>query len=151
MNPGGIRADLTPNANGELTYAGAFAVEPFGSSLITMTLTGDQIHTILMEQFATSPPRVLAVSAGFTYTFTASAFGVSIDPTTMKLNGTVIDPAGTYRVVANSFLALGGDGFTPFGIGTDRIGGILDVDALTAFLGTHDPVPLPTSARITRH
>ncbi len=30
----------------------------------------------------------------------------------MALNGTPIDPAATYRVTTNDFLANGGDGFT---------------------------------------
>ncbi len=37
MNPGGIRADL---AAGDVTYNEAFTVQPFGNSLVTMTLTG---------------------------------------------------------------------------------------------------------------
>ena len=49
MNPGGIRADLTyaasgTEADGEVTYGEAFTTQPFGNSLVTMTLTGQQIH-----------------------------------------------------------------------------------------------------------
>jgi 5'-nucleotidase len=57
MNPGGIRADITfassgVDADGEVTYGEAFSVQPFGNSLVTMTLTGAQIETLL-EQRAT--------------------------------------------------------------------------------------------------
>ena len=41
MNPGGVRADIA--GDGEVTYGDAFSVQPFGNSLVTMTLTGAQI------------------------------------------------------------------------------------------------------------
>ena len=39
----------------------------------------------------------------------------------MALNGTPIDPAATYRVTTNDFLANGGDGFTNLTAGTGRV------------------------------
>ena len=56
MNPGGIRDEITfassgPEADGELTYGEAFSVHPFGNSMVTMTLTGAQIDTLLEQQF----------------------------------------------------------------------------------------------------
>ncbi len=57
MNPGGIRADLTyPSSpagegDGNVTYGESFTVQPFGNSLVTMTLTGAQIETLLEQQF----------------------------------------------------------------------------------------------------
>jgi len=54
----------------------------------------------------------------------------------MALNGTPIDPAATYRVTTNDFLANGGDGFTNLSLGTDRTTAPgFDVDALTAYVG----------------
>ncbi len=58
MNPGGIRADLTyassaaGEGDGNVTYGESFTVQPFGNSLVTMTLTGAQIERVLEEQFA---------------------------------------------------------------------------------------------------
>ena len=43
MNPGGIRTDLVPAANGEITYGQLFAAQPFGNVLVVKTLTGAQI------------------------------------------------------------------------------------------------------------
>ena len=56
MNPGGIRDNIRfaksgAEADGELTYGEAFAVHPFGNSLVTMTLTGAQIDALLEQQF----------------------------------------------------------------------------------------------------
>jgi 5'-nucleotidase len=76
MNPGGIRADLPFNApDGKVTYGDAFTVQPFGNSLVTMTLTGAQIRTLLETQFSgcngQTATRILQVSRGFHYAYTA--------------------------------------------------------------------------------
>ena len=34
-----------------VTYGGAFTVQPSGNSLVTMTLTGAQLKTVLEQQF----------------------------------------------------------------------------------------------------
>ena len=67
------------------------------------------------------------------------------------LNGIVITPDERYRVIANSFLAGGSEGFNVFPKGTDRIVGLLDVDALVNFLSAKSPyTPPPLGKRITR-
>jgi 5'-nucleotidase len=46
-------------------------VQPFGNSLVTMTLTGTQIDQLLEQQFnnlTAGQNRILQVSNGFTYT-----------------------------------------------------------------------------------
>jgi 5'-nucleotidase len=40
----------------------------------------------------------------------------------------------------NSFLATGGDGFSVFNLGTDQLGGEVDVDAFEAYLKANSPV-----------
>ncbi len=57
------------------------------------------------------------------------------------------------RVTVNSFLASGGDGFSVFAEGTDRVGGPPDVEALVEYLRpTLDGTPLPEAPgpRITQ-
>jgi 5'-nucleotidase len=149
MNPGGIRADLLyapsgTEAPGAVTYEEAFTVQPFGNSLVTMTLTGAQLDRLLEEQFCggnARAPRVLQPSVGFTYTYAAAAVGAAdcatanaVDVSTMSLGGVPVDPAGTFRVTVNSFLATGGDNFPVLNGGTDRLGGAVDLDALEAYL-----------------
>jgi 5'-nucleotidase len=149
MNPGGIRADLTYAASGaegdgNVTYAEAFTVQPFGNSLVTMTLTGAQIELMLEQQFCgtnAGAARVLQPSAGFAYTWDAAATGEAdcavadaVDPATITLGGATVDPAASYRVTVNSFLASGGDGFAVLNEGTDRLGGAVDLDALEDYL-----------------
>ena len=155
MNPGGVRADLVyaaaPNEpkDGVVTYGEIFTVQPFGNSLVVMTLTGAQIKQLLEQQFQNGLERVLQPSAGFTYAWSKSAmFGKKVDPASMKLGGVVIDPAKSYRVTVNSFLAAGGDGFSVLVQGTDRIGGALDLDALEAYFAAHSPVSPPPLDRV---
>ena len=55
MNPGGVRDpgfifDQPAGTGGAITYGEAFTVQPFGNSLVTMTLTGAQIYELLKEQ-----------------------------------------------------------------------------------------------------
>ena len=75
MNQGGIRDDIRfaasgDEGHGELTYGEAFAVHPFGNSLVTMSLIGAQVHALLESQFGNPEVNtrgVLQVSEGFSY------------------------------------------------------------------------------------
>ncbi len=149
MNPGGIRDDIIfassgSEADGEFTFGEAFSVQPFGNSLITMTLTGAQIDELLELQFDNPGPgdsRILQVSEGFTYEWSAAApTGSKVDPASIKIDGVTVDPAGAYRVTVNSFMADGGDNFSVLVDGTDRLGGEIDLDALAAYFGANSPV-----------
>ena len=69
----------------------------------------------------------------------------------MALGGSPIDPAATYRLTTNDFLANGGDGFTTLTAGTDRVTAPgFDNDALVAYLGANSPVAPGPANRITR-
>src|SRR4029079_17951878 len=109
---------------------------PFNNYVVTQTLTGAQVKSVLEQQFC-SPTRanlILQVSAGLTYTWSESA-ACGSKVSNLQLNGTPIDPAASYRVTMNSFLADGGDCFPEFKNGTNRVFGGLDIDALTDYLG----------------
>jgi 5'-nucleotidase len=157
MNPGGIRANIDfvssgPEADGEFTFGEAFGVQPFGNSLVTMTLTGAQIDTLLEQQWLGQTfPRILQVSNGFTYQWSASQpDGSKVDAASIKIGGVAINPGTGYRVTVNSFLADGGDNFSVLVDGTDRLGGEVDLDALVTYFGAHSPVPPGPQDRITR-
>ncbi len=114
MNPGGIRADLTfapsgAEAPGQVTYGEAFTVQPFGNNLVTMTLTGAQLDMLLEQQWCNQAfPRILQVSAGFSYTWDAARLACDrVDPSTITIGGVPVSPTGAYRVTVNSFLVAG--------------------------------------------
>jgi 5'-nucleotidase len=67
----------------------------------------------------------------------------------MMLNGVLIDPAATYRVTVNSFLASGGDGFLVLPSGTDRLGGVVDLEAIEAYFSANSPISPPPIDAIT--
>ena len=151
-NPGGIRTDFLygqisgGEASGQVTYAEAFAVQPFSNILTTLTYTGAQLKGIL-EQQATSG-NTLQISSSLTYTWTASA-PVESKVSDLKINGVLVDMAATYRVTMNNFLAAGGDGFTRFVAGTDPLIGVTDLDGLVAYFGANSPVAPGPQDRIT--
>lgn len=139
-NPGGIRTDLAPRTpDGAVSYGDLFAMQPFGNTLVTMTLTGAQLERIIEAQWRPDGERVrfLQPSAGFTYAWSAGRRrGARIVPGSIRLDGRPIRPDDRYRVTVNSFLAAGGDGFRLFREGRDRVGGPLDIDALAEFIRT---------------
>jgi 5'-nucleotidase len=158
MNPGGIRDDLFfaeisgGELAGEVTFAEAFSVQPFGNSLVTMTLTGAQIDTLLEQQWLGQTfPRILQVSNGFTYAWSASASdGSRVDSSTIKIGGVAVVPGDDYRITVNSFLASGGDNFSVLPEGTDRLGGEIDLDAFVTYFGNYSPVAPGPQDRITQ-
>jgi len=123
-----------------------------------MTLTAAQLKTLLEQQLAgchgQSGDRFLQPSNGFRYswrpaatacsrivdvTFTPTDLGVTppvaTGPTQVIVkDGVVQDPARTYRVTVNNFMAAGGDGNATLVAGTDRIGGAQDIDAFVQYM-----------------
>ena len=142
MNPGGIRADLSASAAGNIvTFGDLFAVQPFGNTMTVLDLTGAQIKALLEEQFdnngVAGQTRVLQVSNGFTYSYDSTAAkGSRVDAGSLKLSGVTLDPAKTYRVVTNSFLAGGGDGFSTFKSGTNvvQLPNVVDIDVFVNYV-----------------
>ncbi|WP_067496471.1 ExeM/NucH family extracellular endonuclease [Actinoplanes sp. TFC3] len=155
MNPGGLRADLKYGTDGTVTYADAFAVQPFANDVVTQTLTGAQIKQVLEEQWqpagASRPVLHLGSSKGLTYSYDASKpRGEKIIASSLKLNGTTINPTGTYRVTSNSFLAAGGDNFTTLGQGTGKVTtGDNDLTMLVNYFAAHSPVTADPKPRST--
>lgn len=158
MNPGGIRADLpfaplSGEKPGTVTFRKAFSVQPFGNNLVSMDLTGEQLYTVLNQQFTgknAADPKILQVSKGFEYSWTAGPQGPRVVDGSVKVGGKAVDRTSTYRVVANSFLADGGDGFPVLAQGKNRITGSQDLDSFAKYLEKHasyTPAPL---TRITK-
>jgi 5'-nucleotidase len=158
MNPGGLRTDLlfasSPHGegDGEVTYREAFDVQPFGNTVDAITLTGAQLKTVLEQQFpsaARNSTFVLGTSDALRYSYDSTAAAGS-RVSSVTLDGVALDPAGSYRVAANSFLMGGGDSFTAFTGGTGHTTGPVDVDTAVAYLGSHSPVAPPPADHATK-
>ncbi len=147
MNPGGIRADLLA---GSVTWGELFTIQPFGNSLVKMDLTGSQIVTLLEQQWLNQPfPRMLQIS-GLSYTWD-NALPIGSRIVEVRQNGAPIDLNATYTVAVNSFMAAGGDNFTVLPLGTNRVGGPIDLDALIAYVqGQVQPFSAAIEGRVER-
>jgi 5'-nucleotidase len=152
MNAGGVRAEIVPAADGNVSYGQLFAAQPFGNTLVVKTLTGRQIKRLLEQQFASgsnsvTQPNILLPSAGFTYGYDLSRPEGQriIDP---RLDGQPLRDEQLYRVTTNSFLASGGDNFTVLREGVDQLGGAQDVDALEAYIVANPGLVPPATNRI---
>lgn len=163
----------------DLTYKQAADVQPFANTLVNEQLTGAQIKTVLEQQWQrdsfnnlpTRPFLRLGVSDGFTYTYSQKTVtetgqdnpGTPVDEsatpyqapegtiTGMWLNGTPIDPAATYSVTVNSFLASGGDNFRELANGANKHDtGKIDLAAMVDYMSTFaasTPLPVDYSQR----
>lgn len=174
MNPGGVRSpgftfagSAAGEGDGNVTYGEAFTVQPFGNSLVTMTVTAQQLKDLLEQQFpgclGQGTQRILQVSNGVRYSYSAGAapcsriVDLTITPTDVTVvppvatgapdvvvsGGAVVDPAKTYRITVNNFMAAGGDGFTTLLGGTNTLGGAQDIDALTAYMALYKAPAAP--------
>ena len=151
MNPGGIRADL---AAGTVTWGALFTVQPFGNTVVKLTLTGQQIYDLLNQQWGAPQPaggRLLQIS-GFGYSWnSAVAEGGQRVIEVHDSNGP-ISLTGTYTVAANNFIAAGGDNFSVLRSGTNQIGGPVDLDALIDYVKTlAQPFSAGIEGRILRN
>ena len=145
MNPGGIRQDLPTTANikpnNAVNFGDVLTVQPFGNTMVVGDLTGQQIKDLLEEQWigknAAPSNKLLQLSNGLSYKYTDSApVGSKINIADIMFAGKPIDPAASYRVAYNSFLAAGGDNFSVFTQAKNivQLPNLVDVDALNAYL-----------------
>jgi 5'-nucleotidase len=162
MNPGGVRSDLTylesaGEGDGVVTYGEAFTFQPFGNTLVTFPMTGAQIISVLEEQCqppgSSRPILHLGVSYGFTYDLAVTIVAgdcISINVSNILLDGVSLDPAGTYFVTVNSFVAGGGDNFSTFTTLDPATGidGGNDLEALINYFGALSPIPPPSTDRV---
>jgi 5'-nucleotidase len=167
MNTGGVRASLRYNQinngedPGEITYAETYNVAPFNNILVTVSMTGAQIEQVLNQQYqpiaarGARPMLSLGVSEGFTYDWqwdgpppapnTQPTVAGHVVPGSMALNGVPIAAGETYRVATINFLTEGGDSFSAFTAGTDKVGGPEDLQNLADYFTAHPGLTPPPS------
>jgi 5'-nucleotidase len=154
MNPGGIRAPLNMPADGQLRYENLFAVQPFYNNLVTLTLTGAQLLQVLEQQWAGQPsaagPRAageprLQLHLGRQPPAGPARAGRQPEARRQARHG-----PDTLRVTVNSFLASGGDNFTALKQGRDARTGMMDIDALEAFVKANPTLAPGLPDRVTR-
>src|SRR5262249_31268120 len=114
--------------------------------------TGAQIKDVLEQQFpgafGQTVQRILKIS-GLSYTWNPAA-PVGSRIVSMRVGGSPINPATTYLVTTNNFLAGGGDGFTKFTVGTTQTGGPIARDVLISYVEHHTPISPALDGRIAQ-
>ncbi|MBQ4620968.1 MAG: bifunctional metallophosphatase/5'-nucleotidase [Clostridia bacterium] len=114
VNGGGIRAKMDA---GEVSIREVTSVLPFDNNMMMVEASGQTIWNALQNGISAWPssngkfPQV----AGMTYSFKASESGNTLTSVTLS-DGTALDMNARYKVVINSFLAGGGDGYTMFNL-----------------------------------
>ncbi|KEK26037.1 bifunctional metallophosphatase/5'-nucleotidase [Bacillus gaemokensis] len=130
MNPGGIRNDLD---TGDITWGELYGIQPFGNQLIKVNLTGQDIRDILNQQWQKDKTRMLQIS-GIQYTWDSNKPDGEKVTNIHLTSGEELVASKTYTVVANAFLASGGDGFVSFRNGKDAETGPNDFEALLDYV-----------------
>lgn len=108
QNGGGIRATL---GDGEIQKATVYEVLPFDNSIALVELKGSDVIA-LFDKAATNigAGAMAQVSKEVKVVFDSASQTV----VELTINGAPVDPAKVYKVVCNSYLASGGDGYTEF-------------------------------------
>ncbi|MDO9035658.1 MAG: 5'-nucleotidase, partial [Methanoregula sp.] len=147
ITTGTMRSDLK---QGNATWGDLFTIQPFSGTVVTMTLTGQQIKDALERQWQEPlPPHPLGVS-GLAYTYNVTRpTGSRVQE--IRVGGVPLDPAATYTAAMMDYLSIGGDGYTVFTNGILITTGPSDVDTLASYLGSSpQPVNVTVDGRIQR-
>jgi 5'-nucleotidase / UDP-sugar diphosphatase len=142
-NAGGVRTDLMQEP---LTVAQVYQVIPFGNTLVTLKLKGADIVKALEDGIdfslgrfgADFPANPLLYVSGITFDLDVSKPKDSRVSSAKVLEGRAyqpLDPAATYSVVVNNFIASGGDLFSTLKAAPGQIDtGYVDAEALLDFV-----------------
>ena len=124
INGGGIRGNRQYTAGTQLTRRDVLTELPFGNRTVKLAVTGDMIRAALengVSDVANGGGRFPQVSG---LTFTADLTkppGQRVD--TIMIAGKPLDPAASYTLATNDYMAGGGDGYTALEAGTALLGG----------------------------
>ena len=144
MNPGGVRADFTGDEI--VTYEEAFTVQPFNNLVATQTYTGAQLLDVLKDQWCGTNSAADGAAAVEHHPLHVRPVRRRLDPRqAVRGRGEPgdrrhdrrrgADPAASYRITTNNFLADGGDDFQSLKAGTDRTTlSDFDIDSLVRYL-----------------
>lgn len=142
-NGAGLRASI---GIGDISYGKLAEVLPFGNTLVSVDLTGEQLREVF-EGMAGSAGRLFMSGGTMAYRF-ANAAGQRVLRT--EVAGAPLDPKRTYHVVTIDYLHGGGDGHTGFGKGTNVIYGDIELDAVAAYLEARSPLAPKSPGRVTQ-
>ena len=146
-NGGGIRASIDV---GDITVNEILTSFPFTNTLAVIEVTGAELLAAIehgVKDYPAAAGQFPHVS-GMKYTFDAGKpAGTRV--TMVMIGDEALDPAKTYKVVTNDFMAIGGDGYTMFSnkpfVGE---GGLLS-DVLIEYVETNKEISPAVEGRVT--
>ena len=111
-------------------------MQPFGNTTVTVDLSGKEVMDYLNAAGKMSVGAgAFAQFAGINLVFTGGVV------TSATIGGAPVDPAKTYRMVINNFVASGGDGYPRLtGHKSFVDTGYVDADLLRAYITAHSPL-----------
>jgi len=102
-NQGGVRAAIIP---GDVTMKDVLTALPFSNTVVVMELTGNQVQELLDFNVSLGPH-----SGGTLHLAVVEYKEVEGKAMDISIGGKPLDPAKTYKIATNNFLAAGGDGY----------------------------------------
>jgi 5'-nucleotidase len=119
-NPSSVPRDLLPSLpDNTASYADVRAVQPYGNRLKLRRVSGAQLRALLEQQWrGDAPAAVLSCSPGLEYELDAAHRLVA---GSLRLHGRALRDEDTVLLLANSYLARGGQGFSALA-GTPELG-----------------------------
>ncbi|MDO4435424.1 MAG: bifunctional UDP-sugar hydrolase/5'-nucleotidase UshA [Cardiobacteriaceae bacterium] len=135
-NSGGIRASLE---NGDVSYKNVLTVLPFGNTLVTVELSGEELLNYL------NVVALKSIDSG-AYAQYSSNLAMVVNRETQSVSDVVIDGQPLdkdkrYVVALNNYIAAGGDGYPVLKIHPTYVDtGFVDADALKWYIEQNSPI-----------
>jgi len=133
VNAGGVRDAI---AAGPITYKDVLKVQPFGNTVCTVDLTGQELTDYLHAAAKMTPgsgafPQFAGVELEI-------AAGLA---SKVRVAGQAVQAGKTYRLAINNFQASGGDGYPKLSAHPSFVNtGFVDADVLRAFISKNSPL-----------
>lgn len=133
MNAGGVRDSLPA---GDLTYKDVLKIQPFGNTLVTVDLTGQEVLAYLGTIAKITPGSgAFPQFAGVHLMMNAGIVS------NVVIQGSPLDVNKSYKMATNNFVAAGGDGYPKLTAHKSFVDtGFVDADALRAFITAGSPL-----------
>ncbi len=133
VNAGGVRDSMPP---GKLTYKDVLKVHPFGNTIVTADLSGTEVLDYLG-----AAAKMSAGSGAFPQFAGVSVVIESGAVKSATIKGQRVDPAKTYKLAINNFIAAGGDGYPKLTAHKSFVDtGFVDADVLRAYITALSPL-----------
>jgi 5'-nucleotidase/UDP-sugar diphosphatase len=133
VNAGGVRDSLPA---GKLNYKDILTVHPFGNTITFVDLSGAEVLNYLNAAAKmSSGSGAFAQFAGVQLTITSGSVK------DVRIRGAMLNPAASYRLAINNFVAAGGDGYPKLTTHPSYVDtGFVDADVLRNYITARSPL-----------